>query len=329
MSKNIKLRIVSAAVYIFILLAFFALKLTVGIVTGKRLYGSLCFDVLILAFAVIGTCEMLGVFAQRLSKSQKIVVLLFSVLILLTYAVSDFIYVEIYGVDGVGQESPGRNYALYYTFGVVIAGVAVLMSLLVFQHMQVTLESTGYSLIALFYPTFFLLALSICNHFIEYSAVVLVFVFVISPCADTFAFLFGKLFGKKLPAKMAPDISPNKTLVGGAGGLVGGLISGAVVFLVYFGVCLPIEDMYGAENFVWVVNYDWRELIFFCAIGVVVSAFAQFGDLVESAIKRNLGIKDMGKLMPGHGGLLDRIDSSLYASLIVALIFVARIMIVG
>ena len=105
--------------------------------------------------------------------------------------------------------------------------------------------------------------------------------------------------------------------------MIGGLLGGVAVFLLYFGVCKPIET----GN--WAVDFKWWEAIFFCAVGVVVSAFAQFGDLVESAIKRNLGVKDMGKLMPGHGGLLDRIDSSLYASLIVALIFVARIMIVG
>lgn len=298
-----------------------------------RVYGSLWFDALILFFTVVGTHEMLNALGDRLQRVQKIVVMLFSVLLLVTYVVLDTVFVEVVGVapptPGEYGEGQGRNYALYFVLGVFITGVAVLFSLLVLRHETVDLESTGYALIALVYPSFFLLTLAICNHFVKYDALVLVFVFVISPCADALAYCFGKLFGKKLPAKMAPHISPNKTIIGGVGGLIGGLVGGVIVFLLYFGVCLPIQNLATVENYVWTVVYDWRELLFFCAIGVIVSAFAMFGDLVESAIKRKLDVKDMGKILPGHGGILDRIDSSLFASLIVALVFVARIMIVG
>lgn len=332
MSRNTKLRIITAFFYVLTLLVFFGLKLLFANLYG-RVYGSLWFDALILFFAVVGTHEMLKAFGDKLQRAQKIIVMLFAVLIIVTYVVLDTIFVEVIGVapptPGEYGEGQGRNYSLYFVLGVFITGVAVLFSLLVFRHESMNLESLGYSLIALVYPSLFLLTLSICNHFVKYDALVLVFVFVISPCADSFAYFFGKLFGKKLPAKMAPNISPNKTVIGGVGGLIGGLVGGVIVFLLYFGVCLPIQNMATVENYVWTVVYDWRELIFFCAIGVIVSAFAQFGDLVESGVKRKLGIKDMGKILPGHGGILDRIDSSLYASLIVALVFVARIMIVG
>ena len=76
-------------------------------------------------------------------------------------------------------------------------------------------------------------------------------------------------------------------------------------------------------------DLHWANLVFFIALGVLTSAFTELGDLVESAVKRKLGIKDMGKILPGHGGILDRIDSTLYASLIVCFVFVMRIMTFG
>ena len=122
---------------------------------------------------------------------------------------------------------------------------------------------------------------------------------------------------------MAPNVSPNKTLVGGVGGLVGGAIGAVLVFFIYYGLCTPLR----AESFENIV-FEWESLYLFLGVGVISSFFAQFGDLVESAIKRKLEIKDMGKILPGHGGLLDRIDSSLYAGLAVCLIFTIRIMVI-
>ena len=324
--SNLQKRIITGFFYILTLLFFFGMKLLFAYRFGKA-YGSLWFDALILLFTVIGTHEMLNAFGDKLQRAQKIVVMLFSVLMIVTYVVLDTVFVEVIGVTpptpGEYGEGEGRNYSLYFVLGVFITGVAVLFSLLVLRHESVGLESTGYSLVALVYPSLFLLTLSICNHLVKYDALVLVFVFVISPCADVLAFAFGKAFGKKLPAKMAPHVSPNKTIIGGVGGLIGGLVGGVIVYFAYYGICKPIET----GN--WNVSFVWWEAIFFCAVGVIVAAFAMFGDLVESAIKRKLDIKDMGKILPGHGGVLDRIDSSLYASLVVALVFVARIMIVG
>ena len=114
------------------------------------------------------------------------------------------------------------------------------------------------------------------------------------------------------------------------GGLIGGAIGAVCVFFVYYGLCKPIEDfrLTGVLDFS-TVAFNWSNLVFFLGIGVLAAAFSQFGDLVESAIKRKLDIKDMGNILPGHGGILDRIDSSLYAGLVIALIFVIRLMLTG
>lgn len=118
---------------------------------------------------------------------------------------------------------------------------------------------------------------------------------------DTGAFIVGRLVGRR---PLAPDISPKKTLEGGAAGLVtAGLLAAALSS--------------------W-IGLDLAAAI---AVGLIVSVFAQVGDLAESLAKRAAGVKDSGALFPGHGGLLDRIDSLIFAApaLYYVLIFVGSV----
>jgi len=106
---------------------------------------------------------------------------------------------------------------------------------------------------------------------------------------DTFAYFSGTLFGKR---KLCPTLSPKKTVEGSIGGVIGSIL----LCLVFGKIFVP-------------------ELMIHCAIiGFVGSIFAQFGDLVASAFKRRMGIKDYGNLIPGHGGILDRFDSILFTA---------------
>ncbi len=325
--NNLKLRMITATVYVAVLLGFFALKIFVS---------DLFFDALILLFSLVGTYEMLRAFKDQLHLSQKIIVMIFAGLVIAAYAVSDFVFAEILGVrlpDEPGfTGAVGRNYAPHITFVVFTAGVAALCALLVFAHERVSLESTGYALLSYLYPSFFLVVLTVCNHLERYSELALMLVFVIAPCADVFAFVFGRSLGKKLPAKLAPHVSPKKTLIGGLGGLIGGMLGGGIVYLLAgFGMS-ALADAGLIKGFEWTWNTGALgafDIVFYLGLGVLTAAFSQFGDLVESAIKRKLGIKDMGKILPGHGGILDRIDSALYAGLIVCFVLVIRIMIVG
>jgi phosphatidate cytidylyltransferase len=105
---------------------------------------------------------------------------------------------------------------------------------------------------------------------------------------DVFAFVVGKSLGRR---KLAPRTSPNKTVAGAVGALVlTTLLAGVLGRLVFVGTPLAA----------------WYHLV---AIGFLISVLGQFGDLVLSSVKRDLGIKDMGSSIPGHGGLLDRFDS--------------------
>jgi phosphatidate cytidylyltransferase len=115
----------------------------------------------------------------------------------------------------------------------------------------------------------------------------LLFVLVTTWMTDVFAYLVGRRWGK---TKLIPHISPGKTRVGAVAGLLGGMLTGAVASYL-FGVPVPFPIM--------------------LVVGGVVAAGAMIGDLGESLIKRNIGIKDMGAIIPGHGGLLDRVDALL------------------
>lgn len=112
---------------------------------------------------------------------------------------------------------------------------------------------------------------------------------VLVGCNDTFAYLTGVLFGKH---PLAPKISPKKTIEGLIGSLVFTIVGGTLAF----------HYIMGAE---W-----WLGAI----AGLLTVFTATSGDLIESALKRDMAIKDMGNLLPGHGGIMDRLDSVLFAA---------------
>lgn len=198
---------------------------------------------------------------------------------------------------------------LFLTLGVMsvlyAAGLAAMLcaALFVFDHARCTLAGTAYSLVCSLYVTGLMLFSVAINHMGAYSITAMLILFISVPLCDCFALFFGMAFGKKLPYKLAPHVSPNKTIVGGFGGLVGGLL-GAVVS--YF-----LSPVIGGEVVPWVVFVS----------GVLAALFGQIGDLFESAVKRACGIKDMGKFLPGHGGVLDRVDSMLTAAVILFILF--------
>lgn len=123
-------------------------------------------------------------------------------------------------------------------------------------------------------------------------------IFISSWVCDTCAYLVGVLIGKH---KMAPKLSPKKSVEGCIGGTVGSAMVGAL-----FGWYLET----------YVLNGEPLILVF-TVIGAVGAVISQVGDLAASAIKRNHDIKDYGKLIPGHGGVMDRFDSVIFASPII------------
>lgn len=105
--------------------------------------------------------------------------------------------------------------------------------------------------------------------------------------SDTFAYFVGSLLGKH---KLCPSVSPGKTIEGALGGL-----SGSILFVALLGMLFQVPLIHGI------------------VLGLLVGLAAPLGDLAESGLKRFCGVKDSGQLLPGHGGILDRFDSILFA----------------
>jgi len=113
--------------------------------------------------------------------------------------------------------------------------------------------------------------------------------------SDTAAFFVGRALGKH---HLAPRISPGKTWEGAMAGVFGAIIV-SLLFTISTPLHLPLTY--------------WQAIL----LGLLVSVFGQLGDLVESLLKRNMGVKESGTLIPGHGGVLDRIDSIVFAGIVV------------
>jgi phosphatidate cytidylyltransferase len=129
----------------------------------------------------------------------------------------------------------------------------------------------------------------------------LVFLFCIVWTGDTAALYVGRNFGR---TKLSPRISPNKSWEGSAASLAGSLLIAAGLLA----LSRALE-----ERSIFTLHYA-GPLARWLGLAVVLNLFAQVGDLVESAIKRGAGVKDSGAMLPGHGGILDRIDALLLAA---------------
>ena len=120
--------------------------------------------------------------------------------------------------------------------------------------------------------------------------------------SDTAAFFIGRALGRH---RLAPSISPGKTWEGAIGGIFGAII----VSLLF-----TLPTLFTLPNSLYLQDFSYWQAIL---LGLLVSIFGQLGDLVESLLKRNMEVKDSGKLLPGHGGFLDRIDSIVFAGIVV------------
>lgn len=295
-------RFLAGSCYILVLAVCYCLKIFV-----PQPFGDFCFDALIYAFAIIGTFEMLRAVKEKITKVEKGLVWAFAIVAIPACAVCE-VYLQSLG-GGI--------------FASAVAFMAFIMALFIAfiaNHEKMTLESFGVTVTSAIYPTLLLCVMVLINHvgitgeavkgFALDSRLAILLVFYLSPWVDSIAYVFGFCFKKYFPKKMAPKLSPNKTVIGCVGSFVGGM-AGAVSL--YFLYNMPVLAGSYDKMYIWLPVY--------IAIGLIVTVAVILGDLVESCIKRKAGIKDMGNLIPGHGGILDRIDSALFATMAIYVCF--------
>ncbi len=173
------------------------------------------------------------------------------------------------------------------------------------------LSETFNTLTILVYPLSILGVLFGINHFgLNLGFVGIIMVFAVSMATDVFAYLFGSLIKGK---KMAPEISPNKSISGMIFGAIGGMLMAGLGYLFF----VHLGWLGSCFNEIALAN----KIVAFVLIGVLGTFLTQFGDLVESAIKRKANIKDFGTIFPGHGGFMDRVDGLMFTAALVFVVF--------
>ena len=194
-----------------------------------------------------------------------------------------------------------KDDVLFQSIGLVVLslGILYLFTVLIFSHGKYTVQQICVGFMSILYIIGgFTAIVSIYDRELggEY---IYMLVFIGSWVTDTFAYFCGMLFGRGGKHKLIPDVSPKKTVEGSIGGIVF-----CIIGMIIFGIVVEAISSYEAN------------LLALALAGLVISVVAQIGDLLMSVIKRTYGIKDYGKLFPGHGGVLDRFDSILAVSVV-------------
>ncbi len=145
-----------------------------------------------------------------------------------------------------------------------------------------------------------------------YGGLALLFIFICIWANDSGAYLFGVKFGKR---RLFPSVSPKKSWEGFFGGLATVILC-CVGLIIYLYPYLFFHSSWSSSSDLQIAGAVW--ILF---LGVLISAASTWGDLFESMLKRSAGVKDSGKIIPGHGGVLDRLDSFMFAAPIVLLAY--------
>jgi phosphatidate cytidylyltransferase len=245
--------------------------------------GGLFFYSLILIVGIFGQWEMLGIVETKALNSQRMLAIISGILIL---SIIQFGYSDILVIA-------------------LILSLWFIFTMEMFLNKGSSILNISGTLLSIIYPILFLGTLLFLRGNAHQmvsgengGAYYILNIFVAVWACDTFAYFIGSMFGKH---KLLKRVSPKKSMEGAAAGLFGAVLT----FILAFGF-----NLYTAS------------LSLIIASGLIVGIGGQLGDLVESWFKRDAGIKDSSKILPGHGGFLDRFDSLLFVSPLFLILYV-------
>lgn len=185
----------------------------------------------------------------------------------------------------------------------VALSIPVVMLLLflnvILTDMKITFKDVAYTLVGIMYVPFFFMFLELVRK-LEFGKVLFAYTFVVSWSTDIFAYLIGKHFGKHKFSK----ISPKKSIEGCVAGAIGAVIISAIYMAI--------------SNNYWGTEFSYSMI---AIVSLGLSLLSQIGDFVASSVKRFVDVKDYGNLLPGHGGMLDRLDSLVFIAPFLYMIF--------
>lgn len=285
-------RTITGAIYVAIIVGIFCLREYVD----YRL-----FNILIFAFLALGTFEVARAVKGCLYKGNFALAVIFGALLPAVFCAFEYLTAFC------------GAFACLILSGACIAYQAILAAVKGKTAGETEFKNAFFAFcvnaLPFFYPALLLLTV-LCANELDSGFICLLLIFVIPPCADTFAYLVGMTYNKIRKGnakKMCPRLSPKKTWAGAIGGVIGGVVG---TIIVYFTVDKTVLSGAGINLFA-----------VFMIVGIIASVLTEIGDLFESYIKRKVGLKDMGKILPGHGGIMDRIDGTVFAAAFIYLIF--------
>ncbi len=266
----------------------------------------ICFDVFIFLLAVCGVYEMCKAVANFSSEPIFII---------------DLIAVV------VGFAGFWFSQYFFKTNAAGMIGYFIALAVMIIATIITTAASKTYvkgnaisTIFVMLYPTALLMFAVGLNYFIDwtspaslvsaslpYRTAGIAMMFLVPALTDVFAYQIGSVVKGK---KLCPSISPNKTISGAIGGLFGGIVGAGIVLLLSY---LSIEFKVNLFGLGKMLTDSWTTTIVnYVMLGLFGSVFDQMGDLAASFVKRRAGIKDYSNLLPGHGGILDRVDGFMF-----------------